>query len=118
MFVEINFRDIYFRKIRDFWQVRKKLSARIFFLFFYLLSCNKSLILHFKIFNYEFSRYIFDDFAKNFFFTAIIILRINNTDLPSVEISPREIIKIYHQQKQIFAIYEKFPPAKMFLRKN
>ena len=64
MFVEINFRDIYFRKIRDFWQVRKKLSARIFFLFFYLLSCKKSLILHFKILNYEFSRYIFDDFAK------------------------------------------------------
>ena len=99
MFVEIIFRDTYFREIRDFWQICVN--------FFVLLSCNKSLILHFKILNYEFSRYIFDDFAKNFFFTAIIKPRINNTDLPTVEISPREIIKIYHEQKQIFAIYEK-----------
>ena len=63
MFVEINFREINFRGIRGSLQFRKNFSAQSFFLI--LLSAeNKSLILLLKILNYEFSWYIFDDFAK------------------------------------------------------
>ena len=84
MLVKIDFREINFSGIS-----RKFVCANFFVI---LLSIeNKSLILVLKIFNYKFSWYIFW-FCKNLFFPAIIVLRINITELANVKISQREIL--------------------------